>query len=179
MERNEQLRRRRSLDFFMGFAFAALGVFVALEGVKALGDAYLKTVPAVTNPGITTLVIGSLLALCGLSIGVIGLAGAGNPFAVAAEALPATMRTRGFKKGLVVIAEIAVYFFVLWNNAPFVVSTPVFLVAMMRTFKAGAWWKILLIAAVTTALTYYIFARLAVVPLPSEFVWERLARAGK
>ena len=179
MEHDEQLRRRRSLDFFMGFAFAALGVFVALEGVEALGDKYLKTVPAVTNPGIPTLVIGSLLALCGLSIGVIGLTGAGNPFAVAAKAIPETARTKGFRKGLVVIAEIAVYFFVLWNNAPFVVSTPIFLVAMMLTFKAGSWWKILLIAAATTALTYYVFARLAVVPLPSEFVWERLARAVK
>lgn len=179
MERNEQLRRRRSLDFFMGFAFAALGVFVALEGVKALGDSYLKTVPTVTNPGVTTLVIGSLLAVTGLSIGVIGLLGARRPLAVAAEAIPEIMRTKGFKKGLVVIAEIAVYFFVLWNNAPFVISTPIFLVGMMLTFKAGAWWKILIIAAVTTALTYYIFAKLAVVPLPSEFVWERLARAGR
>jgi hypothetical protein len=179
MERNEQLRRRRSLDFFMGFAFMGLGVFVALEGVKALGDKYLQTVPIVTNPGITTLVIGSLLAISGLSIGVIGLLGSGRPFAVAAEAIPEIMRTRGFKKGFVVLAEIAVYFFLLWNNMPFVVSTPIFLVTMMLTFKAGTWWKILLIAAVTTALTYYIFARLAVVPLPTEFIWERLARVRK
>lgn len=177
MENNEQLRRRRSLDFFMGFAFAGLGVFVALEGVHALGDKYLKTVPTVINPGITTLVVGLLLAITGLSIGLIGLFGAGKPFAVAAKALPEMIRTRSFKKGMIVIAEIALYFFVLWDNAPFVVSTPIFLIAMMFTFKAGSWWKILIIAAVMTALTYYIFAILAVVPLPSEFLWERLARS--
>ena len=179
MEKNEQLRRRRSLDFFMGFTFAGLGAFVALEGVKALGDKYLQTVPTVTNPGITTLVIGLLLIVTSLSIGLIGLIGSGRPFTVAFKAIPEIIQKKSFKKGLIVIAEIAVYFFVLWNNAPFVVSTPIFLIMMMLTFKAGSWWKILIIAVVMTALTYYIFAKLAVVPLPTEFFWERLARTGK
>jgi hypothetical protein len=179
MEHTKDKQRLRSLDFFMGLLFAGIGAYVAIEGLRALGDSYLATVPKATNPGSTTLVIGSLLALAGGTISVIGLLGSGNPFARAREALPGIVTSLAFKKGFLVLAEVAAYFFLLWNNLPFLVSTPLFLASLMATFKAGAWWKILIVAALTTALAYYIFAILAVVPLPSEFFWQRLSRAGK
>ncbi len=87
--------------------------------------------------------------------------------------LPALVRTRRFFKGAVVLTLIAMYFFVLWRAMPFWFSTFLFLAASMRVFKAGAWWKIFLIAAVATALIYYVFAVLAYVPLPTDFFWQR------
>ncbi|MDP3176400.1 MAG: tripartite tricarboxylate transporter TctB family protein [Spirochaetaceae bacterium] len=174
---DDQTTRRRSLDFFMGLGFAALGAYVAAEGFVALGDPLLATVPRTTNPGSTTIVIGGLLALLGLAIAGMGLAGTkGRPFAVAARVLPTMTASRAFFKGALVLAYVAVYFFALWRAVPFWLSTGLFLAGTMATFKAGKWWKILLIAAIATALIYYIFAVLAFVPLPDDFFWERAAR---
>jgi hypothetical protein len=175
---DEKTTRRRSLDFFMGLGFAAVGVYVAAEGVAAFRAPILATVPRATNPGSTTLVIGGTLAILGLAIALMGLAGTGGkPLAVAARAIPEALKGRAFFKGLVILAYIAAYFFVLWRALPFWLSTPIFLAASMATFKAGAWWKVLLVAAVSTAAIYYIFAVLAFVPLPDEFFWEVAARA--
>ena len=175
---DEQTTRRRALDFFMGLAFAALGSFVAAEGFVAFGDPILATVPRATNPGSTTIVIGGLLALLGLAIAGLGLVGTdGRPFAVAARVLPMIAGSRSFYKGALVLSYVAVYFFVLWRAVPFWLSTGLFLTGTMATFKAGKWWKILIIAAIATALVYYIFAVLAFVPLPDDFFWQRAARA--
>jgi len=175
---DEQTARRRSLDFFMGLGFAAVGVYVAAEGVVAFRAPLLATVPRATNPGSTTLVIGGILAVLGLAIALMGLSGTGGkPLAVAARAIPEALKGRAFFKGLVILAYIAIYFFVLWRALPFWLSTSIFLASAMATFKAGAWWKVLLITAVSTAVIYYLFAVLAFVPLPDEFFWEVAARA--
>ena len=37
---------------------------------------------------------------------------------------------------------------------------------MMAIFKAGAWWKIVLISGITVAVVWYVFGVLAMIPLP-------------
>jgi hypothetical protein len=37
---------------------------------------------------------------------------------------------------------------------------------MMALFRAGPWWKIVLIAGLATAAVWYLFGVLAMVPLP-------------
>ncbi|TRZ47113.1 tripartite tricarboxylate transporter TctB family protein [bacterium] len=163
---DESTRRLRTLDFFMGIVFAAIGLYVAIEGYNIFVAPELVTVERMTNPGVTTIFIGTLLALLGLVMAIIGFIGSSTPFRNAKQAIPETLRKPTFLKGIIAMACIAVYFFVLWGRIPYVISTFIFLTGMMFIFKAGAWWKIFIISGITVAIVWYVFGELAMVPLP-------------
>lgn len=164
---DESKVRLRSLDVFMGLGFLAVGAFVAYDGFVAYYAPQLATtVDKSANPGVTTLFIGSLMGLLGLVITVIGVLGARHPFRIAGQAVSETLRSKAFHKGVIALACIAVYFFVFWSRFPYVVSTFLFLAGTMAIFKAGAWWKVVLISGVTVATVWYVFGVLAMIPLP-------------
>ncbi|MGQ9779825.1 MAG: tripartite tricarboxylate transporter TctB family protein [Bacillota bacterium] len=168
MGENKELKNLRSLDFFMGLFFTMVGGYMILASLAMFRDPILAGTPIVSNPGITSLVIGLFLVVLGVTMAVIGLRGSGHPLKVGRQALGELIRRRSFWRAGLVLGLIAFYFFVLWNHSPFWFSTMVFLVLTMRIFGAGAWWKILLIAGVTTALIIYFFGHLAKVLLPSD-----------
>ena len=163
---DESTRRLRTLDFFMGIVFAAIGLYVAIEGYNIFVAPELVTVERMTNPGVTTIFIGALFALLGLVMAIIGFIGSRTPFRNAKQAIPETLRKPTFLKGIIAMACIAVYFFVLWGRIPYVISTFLFLTGVMFIFKAGAWWKIFIISGITVAIVWYVFGELAMVPLP-------------
>jgi len=163
---DESRIRLRSLDFFMGIGFLAVGAFVAYDGFVAFYAPQLATVEKSSNPGVTTIFIGGTLGFLGLVIAIIGMLGARHPLRIGRQVVSETLHSRPFWMGCVVLSCIAIYFFVFWNRIPYVVSTFIFLAGMMFIFKAGAWWKVLLIAGVTTAIVWYVFGVLAMVPLP-------------
>jgi len=162
----ESTRRLRTLDFFMGLGFAAIGLYVAIDGFKAFISPALVTVERPANPGVTTMFIGGMLALLGLIIALIGFIGSKTPFRNAKQVMPETLRKPTFLKGIIAMACIAVYFFVFWGRIPYVISTFIFLAGIMFIFKAGAWWKIFIISGVTVTIVWYVFGVLAMVPLP-------------
>jgi hypothetical protein len=163
---DEGKARLRALDVFMGLGFLALGAFVAGDGFIAYFAPQLATVEKSSNPGVTTIFVGGLMGFLGLVIAVIGLFGSRHPLRIAKLAVSETLRSRAFYKGAIAMAGIAVYFFVFWGRLPYVASTFLFLAGMMAVFKAGAWWKILLISGVAAAVVYYVFGVLAMIPLP-------------
>lgn len=164
---DESVKGRRSLDFFMGLGFMGIAAFMISEGVGMLNEPSLvETAQWYYNPGLTIVVVGGILGLLGLVVGIVGLAGSKNPFAGAAAGIKATLKSKAFSKGLLVLACIAVYFFVFWGRIPYVISTFVFLAGMMFLFKAGKWWKILIISAVTVGIIWFVFGFLAMIPLP-------------
>jgi|PlaIllAssembly_1097288.scaffolds.fasta_scaffold90258_2 hypothetical protein len=163
---DESKIRLRSLDVFMGLGFLAVGAFVAYDGFIAFYAPQLVTVEKASNPGVSTIFIGALMGLLGLVIAAIGLLGSGHPLRIAQQAVSETLRSKAFYKGVIALACIAVYFFVFWDRIPYVVSTFLFLAGMMAVFKAGAWWKIALIAGTTVAIVWYVFGVLAMIPLP-------------
>jgi len=162
----ESTRRLRTLDFFMGIGFAAIGLYVAIDGYKMFISPDLVAVERPANPGVTTMFIGGMLALLGLIIAIIGFIGSRTPFLNAKQGILETLQKRTFLKGIIAMACIAVYFFVFWGRIPYVISTFIFLVGIMFIFKAGAWWKIFIISGVTIAIVWYVFGVLAMVPLP-------------
>jgi hypothetical protein len=163
---DESKIRLRTLDVFMGLGFVAVGAFVAYDGLVAFYAPQLVTVEKSANPGVTTIFVGGLMGLLGLVIAVIGLLGSRHPLRIAGQAVSETLRSKAFFKGVVALACIAVYFFGFWDRIPYVVSTFLFLAGMMAIFKAGAWWKIVLIAGATVAVVWYVFGVLAMIPLP-------------
>jgi hypothetical protein len=163
---DESKVRLRSLDVFMGLGFLAVGAFVAYDGFIAYYAPQLVTVEKSANPGVSTIFVGSLMGFLGLVIAVIGLLGSRHPFRIAKQAVSETIQSKAFYKGVIALACIAAYFFVFWDRIPYVVSTFLFLVGMMAIFKAGAWWKIVLISGATVAVVWYVFGVLAMIPLP-------------
>jgi len=162
----ESTKRLRSLDFFMGVGFLAVGLFVMYDGYVAWTAPALSVVAKPSNPGITTLFVGGSLAFLGLAIAIIGLAGSGNPLRIGKLAVSETLRSKSFGRGCIALACIAIYFFGFWGRIPYVISTFIFLAGVMFIFKAGAWWKIFIISGVTVAIVWYIFGELAMIPLP-------------
>jgi hypothetical protein len=126
----------------------------------------LAAVERPANPGVTTMFIGGFLVLLGFVIAIIGFIGSRTPFRNAKQVIPETLRKPTFLKGIIAMACIAVYFFVLWGRIPYVISTFIFLAGIMFIFKAGAWWKIFIISGVTVTIVWYVFGVLAMVPLP-------------
>jgi hypothetical protein len=163
---DESKTRLRSLDFFMGLGFLAVGAFVAYDGFIAYYAPQMATVEKSSNPGVTTLFVGGAIGFLGLVVTIIGFLGSRHPVRIGRQAVSETLRATAFWMGCVVLSCIAVYFFVLWDRIPYVVSTFIFLTGMMAIFKAGAWWKITLIAGIATAVVWYVFGVLAMVPLP-------------
>ena len=159
-------RRLRTLDFFMGTASAAIGLYVAIEGYAIYVAPELATVERMTNPGVTTMFVGSALALLGFVMAIIGFIGSKTPLRNARQAIPETLRKPAFLRGVIALGCIAVYFFVLWGRIPYVAATFIFLAGTMTIFKAGAWWKIFLISGITVAVVWNVFGVLAMVPLP-------------
>jgi len=162
----ESTRRLRTLDFFMGIGFVAIGLYVAIDGYKMFISPDLAAVERPANPGVTTMFIGGFLALLGLVIAIIGFIGSKTPIRNAKQAIPEILRKPTFLKGIIAMACIAVYFFVFWGRIPYVISTFIFLAGIMFIFKAGAWWKIFIISGVTVTIVWYVFGVLAMVPLP-------------
>jgi hypothetical protein len=163
---DESKVRLRTLDVFMGVGFLAVGAFVAYDGVVAYYAPQLVTVEKSSNPGVTTIFIGGLMGFLGLVIAIIGTLGSGHPLRVAKQAVSETLHSKAFYKGIIALVGIAVYFFGFWDRIPYVVSTFLFLAAMMAIFKAGAWWKIALISGITVTIIWYVFGVLAMIPLP-------------
>lgn len=163
---DESKVRLRALDVFMGLGFLAVGAFVAYDGFLAFYATQMASVERSTNPGVTSIFIGGLMGVLGLVIAAIGLLGSRHPFRIARQAVSETLQSQAFYKGVVALAGIAVYFFLFWGRIPYVVSTFLFLVGMMAIFKAGAWWKIVLISGGTVAVVWYVFGILAMIPLP-------------
>jgi len=124
---DESKIRLRSLDFFMGLGFLAVGFFVAYDGFVAYYAPQLAAVEKSSNPGVSTIFIGGALGFLGLVVTVIGLLGSHHPLRIASQAVAETLRSRSFWMGGVVLGCIAVYFFGFWGRLPYVVSTFVFL----------------------------------------------------
>lgn len=150
----------------MGIAFSVIGIFLAGNGIYSVNDPALKTVQLMSNPGITTLFIGGVLTLLGLILTTIGWSGSRKPFHISAQAIRELFTHQTFWRGAIVIGVIAIYFFVLWGRIPYWLTTMLFMSSLMFIFKAGAWWKILLISGISTAIVVYFFGIMAQVPLP-------------
>jgi hypothetical protein len=162
----ESKKRLRSLDFFMGTGFALIGLYVMFDGYKAFVSPALVTVEKSVNPGVTTLFIGTFLALLGIVLAIIGMRGSGNPFLKAVQVIPETLRKKSFMRGVLAMACIGVYFFIFWGRIPYVISTFIFLAGTMVLFKGGAWWKIFFVSGITVTIIWYLFGVLAMIPLP-------------
>jgi len=157
----------RSIDFFMGIIFAAMGSYMIIDARKMFEARMLKGIyPSYSNPGVFITFIGSLLLVMGLILAVIGFKGSGNLKKTVSTGLKALVTSVLTWRAVIALALLAVYFLILLGRVEYHIATFAFLVVTMFVFKATSWWKILIIAAISTWAIGYFFGTLAGLPLP-------------
>ncbi len=166
MEKQEK-QYVRTIDFFMGIIFAVMGAYMVIDARKMFEARMLKGIyPSYSNPGVFITFIGGLLFVMGLVLAVIGFKGAGNLRKSVSEGLKALVGSALTWRAVITLALLAVYFLVLLGRVEYHIATFAFLAATMFIFKATKWWKILIIAGVSTWAIGYFFGTLAGLPLP-------------
>ena len=166
MEKQEK-QYVRSIDFFMGLIFAAMGAYMVIDARKMFEARMLKGIyPSYSNPGVFITFIGGLLLVMGLILAFIGYKGSGNLKRTVTAGLKALVTSVLTWRAVIALALLAVYFLILLGRVEYHISTFAFLVVTMFVFKATKWWKILIIAAISTWAIGYFFGTLAGLPLP-------------
>jgi hypothetical protein len=141
-----QHRHTINWDIWTSLAFTFLGLAI-------IGDAWTfpRGARGVPGPAFFPMAIGALLILLSVAIG----AGALRRPAAAAAYWDRTGREPIFGRMTAVMALLIVYVS-LWTAVPFLVRTPLLLVALYRLFRES-WIRALLLAVAITAGLYAIF----------------------
>jgi len=157
----------RSIDFFMGIIFAFMGAYMVIDARKMFEARMLKGIyPSYSNPGVFITFIGALLLIMGLTLAVIGYKGSGNLKRTVSVGLKALVTSVLTWRAVIALALLGIYFLILLGRVEYHIATFAYLVVTMFVFKATKWWKILIIAAISTWVIGYFFGTLAGLPLP-------------
>ncbi|TXK84992.1 tripartite tricarboxylate transporter TctB family protein [Paenibacillus sp. N3.4] len=155
----------KHLDFITSICLFLLSVYIIADSLKMI-----KTVggPVYSSPGLLPIIIGSMLMLCTVVLFIKSMKSVG--FMGNLRALSEWFRpfikdtdTRAMLSG---IAIIAVYSFVLVPRLPFLLSSIIFMVFLMKVINAGSYLKISLISVSVSASLYILFEIIFKVPLP-------------
>jgi hypothetical protein len=157
----------RKADFITGILLALFGLMALIFTLNFRWD-----LPAVqrdgwyTAPGLLPASASALLILLGCFLAFHAFKQGGawkrEDFAQFKDAVAGT----AFKRGLLTAVLLLVYAFGLVGRVHFIAGSFLFLAAFMFLFKAGSWWKILLISSVASFAIGFLFENLARIPLP-------------
>ncbi|MCR8633425.1 tripartite tricarboxylate transporter TctB family protein [Paenibacillus radicis (ex Xue et al. 2023)] len=158
MEKNSEIRveKIRHLDFASSICLFLLSLFIVWESnnirVNAGGPIY-------SSPGLLPLFIGSMLMLCSIllffkTLKHVGISG--NIRALGAW-FPQFIKNKDVLNMLAGIAIIGIFTFILIPRFPFMLSSFIFLVFLMKIMEAGSYRKIILTAASVSIFIYVLF----------------------
>jgi hypothetical protein len=119
-----------------------------------------------TAPGVVPAVVAALIVLLGSRLAIFAWRDGGRPERADLRRVAEHLKRPEAVRGASVAALLALYVFGVVGRVPFVAATFAFLVAFMLLFRAGAWWKVLLVAGSVTAAIAVLFERVARIPLP-------------
>ncbi|NOV03688.1 tripartite tricarboxylate transporter TctB family protein [Paenibacillus planticolens] len=154
----------KHLDFITSICLFLVSVYILVDSMKMV-----KTVggPIYSSPGLLPIIIGSMLMLCTVVLFIKSMKNVGftgNVRAIGEWFGPfiKDTDTRGMLTGIVIIA---VYCFVLVPRLPFLLSSVIFLVFLMKVMNAGSYFKIILTAVAVSISLYVLFEIIFKVPL--------------
>ncbi|MGH8741852.1 MAG: tripartite tricarboxylate transporter TctB family protein [Burkholderiales bacterium] len=138
----------RRLEAGVAVALLLLGAFAIWEGARMpQGSA------ALPGPGMLPVALGVLLALCAVALMVRSGAGAER----------VAIGHRHIAMGLLAVLGAGL----LWERAGFLVTSTLFLFALLWSLSPLGWWRSLIAAVVATVAVRYFFQNLLNVVLPS------------
>lgn len=176
METGGKTIPRRMKDWDVLFALiliascAALVVYSLIISFDAM-----KVTDAVfyTAPGFAPLLIGVIIMALAVVLLVDGIRNGGTLAWLAPANLLKIYTSRSFRDTFLVFLYLFLYMWLFWETVPFTriripfwLGTFLFLVGMMRTFKAGKFKTILAVSGITTAVVQICFGYFAGIPLP-------------
>ncbi|MFD0677846.1 MULTISPECIES: tripartite tricarboxylate transporter TctB family protein [unclassified Paenibacillus] len=158
MEKKSEImvEKVRHLDFASSICLFLLSLFIVLESNFIRTDA---GGPLYSSPGLLPLFIGSMLMLCSIILFFKSLKNAGitGNFRALGAWFPQFIKDKDVLNMLAGIAIIGIFTFVLVPRFPFMLSSFIFLVFLMKIMEAGSYRKIILTAASVSIFIYVLF----------------------
>lgn len=152
-------------DFLSSIVLILLAGFVLFESRTI----YLKSGKEMyVSPALIPILLGSLLMILAVALLVNSLkdGGVSARCKEMKETWSAIVSDPNTKRMLIGLAFMVLYTFILLGRLPFIASTIIFMVLLMKYLGAGSWPKIVGISVVITILIYVLFEVCFRVPLP-------------
>lgn len=155
----------RPLDFVTSIILFLISIFIVWESMhinQEVGG------PIYSSPGLMPLFLGFMMLLCSVllfirSVKKVGISGNLRDFK---DWFAATMKTGDTTNILMGIGALAVFTFILLPRLPFLLSSFIFLVLLMKILKAGSYLKITIISIIVSVSVFTLFQIIFKVPLP-------------
>ncbi|RPI08622.1 MAG: tripartite tricarboxylate transporter TctB family protein [Zetaproteobacteria bacterium] len=158
---HDEFRRQ---DFYTGLILCVVSLGIVAECWRMPRD--LQGWPAYASPGVVTGLLGLGLFGMGLALTLRSARRGGASLRIGRGDVRAYMADVGTRRLGLMLGLSVLYCLLLGRGLPYWLTTGVYLLAVMLTFRAGPWWRILLVSAATTATVAYVFSRVFAIPLP-------------
>jgi hypothetical protein len=157
----------RKADLVAGVAVSAFGFAALLLALNFRWDlASVQQAGWYTAPGIIPVGVSIVLILQGLALSVHAWRTGGRWADGDIDRVRQSLGSEPVRRtGLVALLLVA-YVFLMIGRLHFTFASFLFMAAFMWLFRAGVWWKILLIAGAASVSISYVFQGLARIPLP-------------
>ena len=159
----------RKADFITGLLLILGGGFFLYESLKMPWKGLSGTFEEgefFTAPGFLPVVVTSILIILGACLTISALREGGRLTRDDFKKVIAAFKTVESKRLVVMALIIVFYVFGLISRVHFTLATFLYLAIFMFLFKAGSWYKVLLIAGLTAVVISYVFGNLMQIPLP-------------
>ncbi|WP_024293500.1 tripartite tricarboxylate transporter TctB family protein [Lacrimispora indolis] len=156
---------KKYIDFFSAVVTGLLSIYVIIDSIRMYLDAGEKMY---YSPAFFPLILGAGLFICAGILMSRSLKGIGISVTMAQVKKSAVrvVRSETVKKALIGLCIMGIYVFALLPMLGFVISTLIFIVAMMMYMKVGSLIKIVLIAVIIVGAVYVTFQMAFGVLLP-------------
>jgi hypothetical protein len=154
----------RRQDFYTGLMLCAVSLGIVAECWRMPRD--LQGWPAYASPGVVTGLLGLGLFGMGLALALRSVRRPGTPLAITGTDVRTYLADVGTRRLALMLGISVLYCLLLGRNIPYWLTTGGYLLAVMCVFRAGPWWQVVLVSAVTTAAVTYVFNRVFAIPLP-------------
>ena len=156
---------KKYIDFISAVVTGVLSIYVIIDSIRMYLDAGEKMF---YSPAFLPLILGAGLFFCagilmGRSLKGIGISAT---LAKVKESAVRVVRSETIKKALIGLCIMGAYVFVLLPMLGFIISTLIFIIAMMMFMKVGSLVKIVLIAVILVGAVYVTFRMAFGVLLP-------------
>jgi hypothetical protein len=154
----------RRQDFYTGLILCAVSLGIVAECWRMPRD--LQGWPAYASPGVVTGLLGLGLFGMGLALTLRSVRRAGAALGLTGADIRAYLTDVGTRRLGLMLGLSVLYCLLLGRSLPYWLTTGAYLLAVMLVFRAGPWWRVLLISAASTAAVAYVFNRIFAIPLP-------------
>jgi hypothetical protein len=158
---HDEFRRQ---DFYTGLILCVVSLGIVAECWRMPRD--LQGWPVYASPGVVTGLLGLGLFGMGLALTLRSARRGAAALRIGRGDVRAYMADVGTRRLGLMLGLSVLYCLLLGRGLPYWLTTGVYLLAVMLTFRAGPWWRILLVSAATTATVAYVFSRVFAIPLP-------------